>query len=45
MDQLNRITPILYQQAQSVPVEKLYNDMQVFEQSMDEILVSGKVMD
>ena len=45
MDQLNRITPILYQQAQNVPVEKLYNDMQVFEQSMDEILVSGKVMD
>jgi len=45
MDSLNKIAPLLNAQAQNVPVEKIYNDMEKFEKSMDDILVSGKVMD
>lgn len=45
MDSLNKIAPLLNAQAQNVPVEKIYNDMEKFERSMDDILVSGKVMD
>lgn len=45
MDSLNKIAPLLNAQAQNIPVEKIYNDMQNFEKSMDDILVSGKVMD
>lgn len=44
MDSLNKIAPLLNAQAQNVPVEKIFNDMQNFEKSMDDILVSGKVM-
>ena len=45
MDSLNKIAPLLNAQAQNVPVEKIYSDMEKFEKSMDDILVSGKVMD
>ena len=45
MDSLNKIAPLLNAQAQNVPVEKIFNDMEKFEKSMDDILVSGKVMD
>lgn len=45
IDQMNKITPLLSYQAESIPVEKIYSDMEKFEKSMDDILVSGKVMD
>lgn len=45
MDSLNKIAPLLSAQAQNIPVEKIYNDMEKFEKSMDDIMVSGKVMD
>lgn len=45
IDQLNKITPILGTQAQNIPVEKIYSDMGKFEKAMDDIMVSGKVMD
>ena len=37
--------PLLNTQAQNVPVEKINNDIERFEKSMDDILVCGKVMD
>jgi len=39
LDQLNKITPLMNMQAQNVPPEKLYQDMQTFEKSMDEVYI------
>ena len=45
MENINKLAPLLDAQAQSIPVEKIYTDMEKFERSMNDILVSGKVMD
>ncbi|EAR99140.3 SNF7 family protein (macronuclear) [Tetrahymena thermophila SB210] len=45
MQQINKIAPILYNQSQQIPTEQIYSDMDRFEKSMDEIMVTGKVMD
>lgn len=45
MENINKLAPLLDAQAQSIPVEKIYKDMDKFETSMNDILVSGKVMD
>lgn len=45
MESINKLAPLLDAQAQSIPVEKIYADMDKFERSMNDILVSGKVMD
>lgn len=45
VEQISRLTPILNQQAKNFSVDKLYMDLNQFEKSMDEIVVTGKVMD
>lgn len=45
MEQIKKITPILQMQSSQIPTEQIYKDMVSFEQSMDEIMVTGKVMD
>eukprot|EP00828_Plagiopyla_frontata_P038332 TRINITY_DN5026_c0_g1_i6.p2 TRINITY_DN5026_c0_g1~~TRINITY_DN5026_c0_g1_i6.p2 ORF type:complete len:132 (+),score=26.59 TRINITY_DN5026_c0_g1_i6:437-832(+) len=42
--QLNKLTPLLQMQTQSIPFEKLYADMQKFDTAMDDILVQGKMV-
>lgn len=45
IEQLSKVTPLLFQQASMFSSEGLYKDMNSFEKSMDELLVIGKVTD
>jgi len=45
MKQLNRIAPVLQSEARNLPIEQIYKDLDKFEKGMDDIIVSGKIMD
>ena len=44
MEQIKKITPILQLQSSQISTEQIYKDMMSFESSMDEMMVTGKVM-
>ena len=45
MDSLNAITPFLEQQAQDMPVEQLYHNLNRFSEAYDNMAVQGKILD
>ncbi|KAM3139263.1 hypothetical protein pb186bvf_008673 [Paramecium bursaria] len=45
MNSLNKITPMLTQQVNQMPLDDVYKNMNQFEAAMDEITVQSKVMD
>lgn len=45
VDHINKITPLLIEQAGQISSEQMFSDMDRFEKSMDDMLVAGKVMD
>ena len=45
MGELDRFTPLLQMQADSMPIEQLYNKMNAFGQAYDNMTVKGKMVD
>ena len=45
MGELDKFTPLLQMQADSMPIEQLYNKMNAFGQAYDNMTVKGKMVD
>ena len=45
MEHLNNLTPFLEQQANDMPIDQVYNNMQRFEQAFDSMSIQGKMID